>query len=92
MLALATALPAQADPALARARNCLTCHALEGKVIGPGFREVARRYAGQADAADKLAVKIVKGGAGSWGVVQMPANPQVSEAEARRLALWILGR
>lgn len=82
--------PAFADQALATAKNCMTCHAIEKKVVGPGYKEVAARYAGQKDAVDKLAVKILKGGAGSFGVVPMPANTQVNEAEARKLAAWVL--
>jgi cytochrome c len=84
------AAPVHAEEALARQRNCLNCHALERKVVGPGFRQVAARYAGRADALPYLAEKIVKGGAGAWGPVAMAANPQVSAEEARRLAAWVL--
>jgi len=85
-----------ADPAsapaldLAKAKNCLSCHSVGAKVVGPGFKDVARRYAGQPDAEDKLMQKVLKGGSGSWGVVAMPANSQVTEAEARTLVHWIL--
>jgi cytochrome c len=87
---LACALPAQADEALAKARNCMACHTVERKVVGPSFKSVAQKYAGQ-NATDQLAQKIQKGGAGVWGPVPMPANPQVSEADAKQLAGWILG-
>ena len=82
--------PAFADQALATAKNCMTCHAVDKKVVGPGYKEVAAKYAGQKDAVDKLAVKILKGGAGVFGVVPMPANTQVNEAEAKKLAAWVL--
>jgi len=82
--------PAFADQALATAKNCMTCHAVDKKVVGPGYKEVAVKYAGQKDAVDKLAVKILKGGAGVFGVVPMPANTQVNEAEAKKLAAWVL--
>lgn len=82
--------PALASEALARQRNCLNCHGMERKVVGPGFRQVAVRYAGQKDATAYLAEKIVKGGAGAWGPVAMAANPQVSKEEAARLAAWVL--
>jgi len=59
-------------------------------VVGPAYKDVAAKYAGQKDAADKLASKIMKGGSGVWGAVPMPANPQVSEAEAKKLAAWVL--
>lgn len=82
--------PAWADLALARSKNCMSCHAVERKVLGPAFKDVAARYKGQAGAADLLAAKIRKGGAGVWGPVPMPANNQVSDAEAKALATWVL--
>jgi len=89
-IASLASLPAQANPELAQKKNCMACHAVDKKLIGPGYKEVAAKYAGQKDAADKLAQKIVKGGSGVWGQVPMPANPQVSEAEAKQLAAWVL--
>ncbi len=82
--------PAMADLALATSKNCMACHAVDKKLVGPAYKEVAAKYAGQKDAVDKLAVKIVKGGSGVWGPVPMPANTQVSEAEAKKLAAWVL--
>jgi cytochrome c len=82
--------PALASADLAQKKNCMACHATDKKLIGPGYKEVAAKYAGQKDAADKLAQKILKGGAGVWGQVPMPANPQVSDAEAKQLATWVL--
>lgn len=89
-IASLVALPALANADLAQKKNCMACHAVDKKLIGPGYKDVAAKYAGQKDAADKLAQKIVKGGAGTWGQVPMPANPQVSEAEAKQLAAWVL--
>jgi cytochrome c len=89
-VAAVVALPAKASPELAQQKNCLACHATDKKVIGPAYKDVAAKYAGQKDAADKLAQKIMKGGAGVWGPVPMPANPQVNEAEAKKLAAWVL--
>jgi cytochrome c len=82
--------PVLANADLAKTRNCLSCHELQGKKIGPGFKEIAAKYAGQKDAADKLSVKIKKGGSGAWGPVPMPQNDHVSEAEAKQLAAWVL--
>ncbi len=82
--------PAFASAELAQKKNCLACHAVDKKVIGPAYKEVSAKYAGQKDAADKLAQKILKGGSGVWGAVPMPANPQVNEAEAKQLATWVL--
>ena len=94
LFALATALvaagPALADQALATAKNCMACHAIDKKLVGPAYKDVAAKYAGQAGAVDKLAAKIQKGGAGVWGPVPMPANTQVNEAEAKQLAAWVL--
>ena len=84
------AAPAFANPELAQKKNCLACHAVDKKVLGPAFKDVAAKYAGQKDAVDKLSQKVLKGGAGVWGPVPMPANTQVSEAEAKQLVQWIL--
>ena len=79
---------AQAD--LAKAKNCMACHAVANKLVGPSYKDVAAKYNGQKGAEDKLVAKVMKGGAGAWGPVPMPANPQVSEGEARSLLKWIL--
>lgn len=89
-LALATMQPVFANADLARAKNCMGCHSINSKVVGPAFRDVAKRYAGQPDAQATLIQKVLKGGSGTWGVVPMPANAQVNEAEARDLVQWIL--
>jgi len=81
-----------ADQALAQAKNCMGCHAVANKVVGPGFKEVAAKYKSDKTAADKLASKIIQGGAGAWGAVPMPANPRVSEADAKKLAAWVLSQ
>ncbi len=88
--ALAAAAPAFADQALATAKNCMTCHAIDKKLVGPAYKDVAAKYAGQKDVVDKLATKIMKGGSGVYGPVPMPANTQVNEAEAKKLAAWVL--
>jgi len=82
--------PAFAQPELAQKKNCMACHAVAQKVIGPSFKEIAAKYAGQADVVPKLTEKVIKGGSGVWGAVPMPANPQVTEAEAKQLVQWIL--
>jgi cytochrome c len=88
--AVSLAAPAFADQALATSKNCMACHAVDKKLVGPSYKDVAKKYAGQKDAADKLAAKIIKGGSGVWGPVPMPANAQVNEAEAKKLAAWVL--
>lgn len=89
-MAMSVAAPAMADQALATAKNCMACHAIDKKLVGPSYKDVAAKYAGQKDAVDKLAAKIIKGGSGVWGPVPMPANTQVNDAEAKKLAAWVL--
>ena len=89
-LALSAAAPAMADLALAKAKNCMACHAVDKKLVGPSFKDVAAKYASQKDATDKLAAKILKGGGGVWGPLAMPANPSVNDAESKALAAWVL--
>jgi len=97
---LATALglllvaPARADEKLADQKLCLNCHKVDKPQVGPAFKAVAARYASDKDAVARLAERIQKGSVpnkGNWGVVPMPANTQVSAAEARQLATWVLG-
>jgi cytochrome c len=86
---LATA-PAFASADLAQKKACMACHAVDKKLVGPAYKDVAAKYAGQKDAAAKLAEKIQKGGSGVWGAVPMPANPGVNPAEAKQLADWVM--
>ena len=80
---------AQADEALAKAKNCMSCHQVAVKVLGPAYKDVAAKYKGDAGAADKLAAKIKAGGKGVWGEVPMPPN-NVTPEEAKKLATWVL--
>lgn len=86
----AVSTPVLADMALATSKNCMACHAVDKKLVGPSYKDIATKYAGQADAVDKLAGKVVKGGAGAWGPVPMPANAQISADEAKKLVTWIM--
>ncbi|MCS7101585.1 MAG: c-type cytochrome [Burkholderiaceae bacterium] len=79
-----------ANADLAKAKNCMACHANDKKMVGPSYKDIAAKYANDKDAVAKLAKKIREGGVGVWGQVPMPANPQVSEAEAQTLAKWVL--
>ena len=91
----AIASPAMADTALATSKNCMACHAVATKMVGPSYKDVAAKYAGDADAVKKLAMSIQKGstpGKGNWGPVPMPANTQVSDAEAAKLAAWVMAQ
>jgi len=83
---------ASASPELAKQNTCMGCHAMDRKVVGPSYKAIATRYQGQprTQMVDTLANKIRLGGGGAWGVVVMPANTKISEADAKKLAEWIL--
>jgi cytochrome c len=90
---VANAADKAGDPAvLAKEKNCLACHSLDAKIVGPAYRKVAAKYRGDAGAAATLTKKVLNGGKGVWGEVPMPPNSgQVSEEEAKQLVTWILG-
>ncbi len=87
---LLSSAPAFADEAMAKAKNCMACHMVAKKLVGPAYKEVAAKYAGDAGAEAMLISKVQKGGVGTWGKVPMPPNPQVNEAEAKALVDWVL--
>ena len=84
-------LAAAANPALARKQGCLGCHAAASKLVGPSYQDVAAKYGSQPDAVAQLTQSIRNGGTGKWGEMAMPPQQQLSEADAKRLATWILG-
>jgi cytochrome c len=88
----AASFNAAASADLAKTKNCMACHAVDKKLIGPSYKEVAAKYASDKDAVSKLATKIRAGGVGVWGQIPMPANTQVSEAEAKTLATWVMSQ
>lgn len=90
VLSAFTAQLALANAELAKAKNCMACHAVANKIVGPSYKDVAAKYAGKKGVEDKLVKKVMEGGVGVWGAVAMPANKQVNEAEARALVKWIL--
>ena len=82
---------ALADEALAKAKNCMSCHAVDKKLVGPAYKDVAAKYKGDGKAAATLAAKIKAGGKGVWGEIPMPPN-NVSDDEAKKLAAWVLAQ
>ncbi len=92
LMGLTAATSASADMKLATSKNCMACHAAAVKLVGPAFKDIAAKYAGQKDAVDMLASKVMKGGSGVWGPIPMPANAQVSPDEAKKLVNWILSQ
>ncbi|MGH8705313.1 MAG: c-type cytochrome [Burkholderiales bacterium] len=89
--AAATGAP-QHIQALLDANACSACHGLDNRVIGPSFREIAQRYAGEGGAAARLASKIRSGGQGVWGQVPMPPAPALSDSDLGKLVEWVLGQ
>ena len=88
--AAVVAVPAQADEALAKKHNCLACHQVDKKSVGPAYKDIAKKYKGQAGMDVKLAEKVKKGGQGVWGPVPMPPNVAVPDADIKKLVDWIL--
>jgi cytochrome c len=83
---------AQANPDLAKKHNCTACHAVDKKVIGPAYVDVAKKFKGQADAAAKLTKSVKAGSAGVWGPIPMPPNPGVADADIKTLVDWVLAQ
>jgi cytochrome c len=84
------AAPAQANEELAKKHNCLACHSIDKKSVGPAYKEIAKKYKGQADAVAKLSEKVKKGGQGVWGPVPMPPNAATPDADIKTLVEWLL--
>jgi cytochrome c len=80
----------QAAAALANQSGCMACHKTEGKLVGPGFQEVAEKYKNQPGALEMLMQKVKKGGSGAWGRIPMPAHPQLSDESLNTLVSWVL--
>jgi cytochrome c len=77
--------------ALAKSQNCLACHTVDKKLLGPAYRDVAKKYKGDKEAEEKLIHKVKTGGSGVWGPIPMPANsPKVSDADIKTLVEWVL--
>ncbi|HCY15449.1 MAG: cytochrome C [Curvibacter sp. GWA2_64_110] len=91
LMALAMApIPSLANLALAQKHACTACHAVDTKLVGPAYADVAKKYKGQKNAEATLIANIKKGGSGKWGAVPMPAQTTLSDADAKTLAKWIL--
>ena len=89
-LMLNTGAHAADGQALAQSKGCLSCHAVDAKVVGPAYKDVAKKYANDKGAEDRLVQKVVKGGSGVWGTMPMPGG-MATETEARVLVKWVLG-
>jgi cytochrome c len=91
MLSMGVCAPAFGNAELAKSKNCMGCHAVDAKRVGPSYQDVAAKYKGRKDAASMLMEKIRKGGSGVWGQIPMPpANPPLSDSELKTLLAWIL--
>ena len=89
-IAALAALPAHAQEDLAKKHNCLACHAVDKKVVGPAYKDVAAKYRNDKTAEARLVDKVKKGGSGVWGQIPMPPNSAVSDADVKTLVHWIL--
>ena len=87
---MAVSAPAFANLDMAKKNNCMACHGVDKKVLGPAYQDIAKKYAGQQDAEAMLAKSIKAGGAGKWGPVPMPAQAALSDADTKTLAAWVL--
>jgi cytochrome c len=76
--------------ALAQKNACMSCHSVDKKIVGPAYKDVAKKYAGDKGAAARLFAKVKAGGGGVWGPVPMPPNPQVSDADLKKILAWVL--
>ena len=90
--ALAAPLPALASAELAKKHNCFACHQVDKKTVGPSYKDVAAKYAGDKSAEAKLVDKVKKGGVGVWGQIPMPPNSAAPDADVRALVKWILSQ
>jgi cytochrome c len=86
------AAPSRANEELAKKHNCLACHTVDKKVVGPSYKEVAAKYRGDKGAEAKMIDKVKKGGTGVWGQIPMPPNAAVPDADVRTLVKWILSQ
>jgi cytochrome c len=84
------ATPAFASEELAKKNACTACHAIDKKLVGPAYRDVAKKYKGDAKAEAMLVEKVKKGGVGTWGQVPMPPNASVKDEDVKTLVKWIL--
>lgn len=82
--------PAMADLALAKKSNCMSCHTVDKKLVGPAYKDVAAKYKGDAGAVKMLAEKVKKGGKGVWGAIPMPPNAAIKDADIEKLVKWVL--
>lgn len=81
---------ASADQALAQKNACMSCHGVDKKIVGPAFKEIAKKYADDKDAQAQLVTKVKTGGKGVWGNIPMPPNPNLKQEDAEKIVAWLL--
>lgn len=84
------ATPVWATADLAKSRGCMACHAVDKKLVGPSYQDIAKKYAGDSTAVATLSAKIKRGGSGTWGPIPMPPHGHVSDSDIERMVQWIL--
>lgn len=90
VLLVLSSVTAMAQSDLAQSMNCTNCHSVDKQMVGPSFKAIAAKYRGDKEAVDRLTVNVMQGSSGIWGKYAMPANPQVSGEDAKKLVNWIL--
>lgn len=90
MMLVAGAAQAADGMALAQKNACLSCHGVDGKIVGPAYKDIAKKYKGDKGAEAKLIAKVKNGGSGVWGSVPMPPNSHVADADIKAIVQWIL--
>lgn len=90
LLLLSGAASADDGMALAQKNACMSCHGVDKKIVGPAYKEVAKKYAGDKTAKDRLVAKVKAGGKGVWGQIPMPPNPGVKPEDAEKIVEWVL--
>ena len=86
----ASAVDAPRGQMVANANACMGCHAVDRKLVGPSFQQIAAKYKGDVQASAKLAHKVKEGGAGVWGMIPMPAHQSMSDVDIRTVVDWVL--
>ena len=92
VVGLLVAFPVLASEELAKKHNCFACHAVDKKMVGPAYKDVAAKYRADKDAPKKLAANVKNGSQGVWGTIPMPPNSAVPDADINALVTWILSR
>ena len=91
-LAAAATKPDPATEAMMKKSDCFTCHSVAKKIVGPAYKDVAKKYKSDPKALAMLVDKVKKGGSGHWGQVPMAAHPNLKDADVKAMVTWVLAQ